>query len=405
LSVTAKPGKALVKCHKGCPNEDIMAALGLPMSALFDDPDEGANGKREIVATYDYTDEAGQLLFQVARFVPKDFRQRRPDGRGGWIWSTKGVRKVLYRLPEVLAAVAAGDPVFIVEGEKDATALVRAGHTATCNPMGVGKWRAEHTRALEGAKQVVVVADKDVPGWRHARSVRDQVAGVAGEVVVVEALSGKDVSDHLAAGLSVEQLVVLDDASLEERCQDGALSAEAATAKAGRQPNAEGRSVRLTRASVIRPRAVRWTWEDRLAVGTFNLLGGREGIGKSTIGLALAAQLTRGTMPGIHFGKPKAVIVATTEDAWEFTIVPRLMAAGADLDLVYRADVTEAEVDGLPLVLPSDLGGLEERAREVGAAAIMLDPVISRLDESLDSAACTAAILTVFIVSSRLFPS
>lgn len=45
-----------------------------------------APAARRIVATYDYTDAHGELLFQVVRYHPKDFRQRRPDGKGGWVW-------------------------------------------------------------------------------------------------------------------------------------------------------------------------------------------------------------------------------------------------------------------------------------------------------------------------------
>jgi hypothetical protein len=220
LSLGHGRSSLVMHCFADCSANAVMTRLGLPMSLLFEDHGQRANGRNEIVATYDYADEAGQLLFQVVRYLLKVFRQRRPDGRGDWAWSTKGVRKVLYRLPEVLAAVAAGDPVFVTEGEKDADALVRAGYVATCNPGGLGKWRPEHTRALEGAKQVVVVADRDPPGRRHARSVRDQVAGVAGEVMVVEAVEGKDVSDHLAAGLSVEQLTVLGDEALDGYCAE-----------------------------------------------------------------------------------------------------------------------------------------------------------------------------------------
>ena len=94
---------------------------------------------------------------------------------------------------------------------------------------------------------------------------------------------------------------------------------------------------------------------------------------------------TRGQLPGIYSGTPRAVIVAATEDSWEHTIVPRLMAAGADLDLIFRVDVTV--VDGLDttLILPSDLGQLEVSVAEVDAALILLDPLMSRLSASLDT--------------------
>ena len=96
-----------------------------------------------IADTYDYTDEDGNFLFQVVRYDPKDFKQRHIGGKGGWIWNLNGVRRVLYRLPELMAADPA-KPVFIVEGEKDANRLIQQGLIATTNPMGAGKWLPEY---------------------------------------------------------------------------------------------------------------------------------------------------------------------------------------------------------------------------------------------------------------------
>jgi putative DNA primase/helicase len=93
------------------------------------------------VAAYDYQAATGELLFQVVRFEPKDFRQRRPDGNNGWIWKMADVEKVLYRLPVVIAAVAESRAIYIVEGEKAIHALESFGLVATCSPGGAGKWR------------------------------------------------------------------------------------------------------------------------------------------------------------------------------------------------------------------------------------------------------------------------
>ena len=176
------------------------------ISALASQAKGKPNGRpgSRIVAEYSYADEAGCLLFQVCRFDPKDFRQRAPDGRGGWRWTTKGVRRVLYRLPQVLAAVADGLRVFICEGEKDAGALEQAGFAATCNPGGAGKWMPDYTAALKGAS-VCIIADKDNVGRAHAALVAHSLQGVAVEVRVIECpdLEGKpvkDPSDFFAAG-------------------------------------------------------------------------------------------------------------------------------------------------------------------------------------------------------------
>jgi putative DNA primase/helicase len=170
----------------------------------------GVNGngmKPEIIATYDYTDEDGALLYQVVRFGPKkDFRQRRPDGKGGWTWKLGDVRRVPYRLPRVVEAVALDRTIYVVEGEKDVSAIEYAGGVATCNPGGAGKWQAWCSDPLQGAR-VTIVADQDKPGRAHARQVAAALEGVATSAVIVEPKSGKDAADHLAAGFGLDDFV------------------------------------------------------------------------------------------------------------------------------------------------------------------------------------------------------
>ena len=210
LSVSeGEDGRVLLKCQAGCTVADVMAALGLSMADLF--PPKGRDSAAEIVAVYDYADETGELVFQVVRYASKAFKQRRPDGAGGWLWNLKGVPRVLYRLPEVLEAVTRARTVFVAEGEKDVDALHAAGEVATCNPMGAGKWRAEHAQVLYGAAEVVVVADKDDTGCAHARVVADSLRGHVGKLLIVEAATGKDAADHLGAGRTVDELTVIYD--------------------------------------------------------------------------------------------------------------------------------------------------------------------------------------------------
>ena len=148
--------------------------------------------------------------------------------------------------------------------------------------------------------------------------------------------------------------------------------------------DSNGRHLRLVPAAGIKPRRVRWLWTDRFALGSLGIIAGREGLGKSTICYTLAALVTQGAMRGEFHNQPKSVIVCATEDSWEHTIVPRLIAAEADLNRVYRVDVTK---DGLPigLVLPNDLHQLEEAAKQVDAAMLLLDPLTSRLNGKLDT--------------------
>lgn len=161
---------------------------------------------REIVAIYDYRSADGAIVYQVLRYHPKTFRQRRPIGAHQWSWSVDRSLWVPYRLPELLAAVAAGDTVWIVEGEKDADAMHAAGHVATCNPCGAGKWPAAFARHFTGAS-VVIVRDKDDPGTKHARDVFRSLRLTCASIRVVEARAGKDAADHLKHGHTAEQFV------------------------------------------------------------------------------------------------------------------------------------------------------------------------------------------------------
>lgn len=198
-------GRVLIACRAGCPTDAILEALGMTTRDLFHV--ELADGRGPaVVAEYRYVDERGELLFVVERRSPKGFRQRRPDGRGGWVWKLGDTRRVLYRLPEVLAAAASGNTVYVAEGEKDVHALELAGVVATCNPAGAGKWRPEYGDMLRDA-HVVIVADVDEAGRQHARQVLADLTGKAASVRIVEPATGKDAADHLSAGGRVEDLV------------------------------------------------------------------------------------------------------------------------------------------------------------------------------------------------------
>jgi len=146
-----------------------------------------------------------------------------------------------------------------------------------------------------------------------------------------------------------------------------------------------GRRVALRAATSITMRRVRWLWDGRLALGTLSLLGGREGQGKSLWSLTLAAQITRGELPGEHFGIPRNVIVVAAEDAWDFTIVPRLTANGADLSRVFQAISVTSEDLEVPMALPHDLASFEKQIAQNDVAFVVFDPLISRLDAALDS--------------------
>jgi hypothetical protein len=216
LSVTlADDGRTLVHCFTGCRTEWVCAAVNMTLADLAPPSDNGQ--RRREVASYDYCDEHGSLVYQVVRLEPKDFRCRRPDGRGGWTWNLDGERVVPYRLHELAEARR----VYVAEGERDCDALAALGLTATTNHGGAGKWRGEHTRALVAAAvpEVMVLRDNDRPGAAHQDSVAQHCAAAGLRVKRLELPGlpplrekhGEDVTDWLASGHSLAELEKLAD--------------------------------------------------------------------------------------------------------------------------------------------------------------------------------------------------
>ncbi len=217
-------GGIIFKCHRGCVPKDVASAMaeavGVHPSAFSRERAKAQPNHRQAVATYDYTDEAGALLYQEVRTEPKDFFLRRPDGQRGWISNLKGIRKVIYRLPEIGRAMKALAPeqriVVIVEGCKDADTLNKHGLLATTNPMGAGKWRTEYTDQLvqAGVKVVAILRDNDKPGEAHAAQVATSClrSGLQVKHLNLPGLPpirdkhGEDVTDWLATGHSIEDL-------------------------------------------------------------------------------------------------------------------------------------------------------------------------------------------------------
>lgn len=179
---------------------DVIRDLGAELERLSPSPDTrpktpDQRPQKRIVATYDYTDPQGNLVFQAVRYDPKEFRQRRPDREGGWIWNMEGINRIPYRLPEVLLA----DTVSITEGEKDADNVRACGYTATCNVGGAGKWLDAYSEFLSG-KNIIVIPDNDDPGRKHADSIIKSLDGKVNSLKLVQIPAPyKDVSDWLSS--------------------------------------------------------------------------------------------------------------------------------------------------------------------------------------------------------------
>lgn len=206
LSLTVGADRqVLMLCRASCPTDTVLAAIGLTLADLF----EPSPLRRRLVAAYDYRGTQGELLYQVCRYEPKDFRARRP-ARTGWSWSLGDATRVPYRLPE-LVALPARAQVIVVEGEKDADSLAAVGLVATTNVGGAGNWRSEYGEWLQG-RDVVIIPDNDPAGRRHADLVAVALTGVASSVRIctLPGLRTKgDTSDWLDAGGTRDELLAL----------------------------------------------------------------------------------------------------------------------------------------------------------------------------------------------------
>lgn len=196
-------GKLLLHCHAGCRFQEILAAAGVESTKRDAQPPRRSETRKRIAATYPYTNAAGELLYEVVRFEPKDFRPRLPDGTYG----LNGTARVLYRLPD-LCNIGEDTFVYLVEGEKDADRLTAEGMVATTTAGGAKGAEKTPLDPLHN-RHVVIIPDNDDAGRDFAQGIAARLHGKAASVRVVElpGVPGKgDASDYLDAGNDPEDL-------------------------------------------------------------------------------------------------------------------------------------------------------------------------------------------------------
>ncbi|PYS99941.1 MAG: hypothetical protein DMF63_09385 [Acidobacteria bacterium] len=222
-------GAILLKCFAGCTTLDVCTALGIKTAELFPEghghghPHRGhANGKHEtgpIVDRYIYPDETGKPVLSVTRHVPKTFKQWHPapNAPEGWALGRKArnptetdARLVLYRLPQILEAVALGHTIYVCEGEKDANAMALAGLDSTTAPGGADQWLETYTATLKGA-HVVVIADKDEKGREGAvkRCLALKPVSLSCKYLEMPGTNVKDPADFLTRGGTARNIIDL----------------------------------------------------------------------------------------------------------------------------------------------------------------------------------------------------
>jgi RecA-family ATPase len=332
-----------------------------------------ANPSREVKA-YNYVSETGELLFQVVRYQPKRFRQRRPDGRGGWSWSMGGVRRVLYQLPNVIEALASDKPVFIVEGEKDADTLWRLSIPATCNPGGAGKWKDNYSQHFAGAR-VFIIPDKDAPGAAHAATVAASIRAIGGQAHIVP-LPAKDASDWMTAGGTPEELYRLADLAIDVPHPPS----EPTKDHAGQAPKLEFLDPSTWSDRPVPPR--RWLVSNRIPLGVPTMLNGDGAAGKTTIALQLIVATARGTdWLGRPVDAPGSVIFFSAEE---------------DADEVHRRLAAILEHQGIGF---GDLSGVHLLCMPGD------DPVLGRLDKAAGIIRATPLFERLLTAATEIRPS
>ena len=384
--VIGEKQQILPTCFVGCTYDDILAAMGCQKRDLYP-PTGSAKPERDFrledaVAIYDYTDESETILFKVGRFAnPKDFRPFAPAGPT-WKLGEKGIRRhVPYHLPQLNAA-SPDEVVLIVEGEKDVERAERAGFVATTTHGGASapaKSAQELAAAVAGGK-VAIIPDADDPGDKYAAAVKKAIAESASSVVIARLPGlqhrkehGQDLSDWLELGHTADELRALVESAADEN-------------------SSQSLGVCLADVEV---EEFDWVWRGRIARRKITMADGNPGLGKSLATLDFAARIAMGKpmpdgSPGLD--APAGVVIVCGEDGLADTVKPRLLAAGASPDALKRVwainlvpeRLASGEISQRLLSLVNDLGALEAKITDIGAALLIIDPVTAYLGNQTD---------------------
>ena len=357
-------GCILLHCHAGCSTEHILSKMELKLSDLFLD---SQTDTKRIESVYSYVDENGKTLYEVVRYHPKDFRQRVPDGNGGYSYKLGNVRRVLYNLPNVISAVRTNQTVYIVEGEKDADNLNKLDYCATTNSGGAGKWRDSYSEFLSGAN-VVIIPDNDDPGRKHAEQVAVSLFGKAKSIRIIKLpdIPDKgDVSDFFNKHDKTNGIAILKE--LVDKATEWKPDKS--------EPNG------IICLGDIEAEEVEWLWYPYIPKGKITLLQGDPGDGKTFVALAIASIVSKGRrFPEDTYSKDREcgnVIYQTAEDGLGDTLKPRILKVGGDCFRIFVIDESQYQ-----LSLTDER--IEKYMKEKSPLLLVIDPIQAYLGSGTD---------------------
>ncbi len=371
-------GRVLLKCFAGCDNSDICRKLGIGMRDLF--PDAGRRRRVE-VAVYQYRDAAGKLVYEKVRYEPKDFRLRRPDGKGGYIYHLEGVQPLLYNLPALMKRKSA----LFVEGEKDCETARRLSLVATTSG-GTGSWRQEFAERFQN-KRLCIIADADPAGRKLARQVLSDTSPLAEMVKLIEMPRVKDLTEWVEKGGTREKLLELIQA---------VPVVTAADLEAQHEPeprSAEGFKLTLLGDLLAEPEEeTTWLLDGILPAAGVALLAGKPKAGKSTLARCLALAVARGESFLNRITVRGAVLyLALEEKRSEVKKHFEALGATGEEEILIHAEHAPAGA----------LAAAREAIRQHKPVLVIVDPLLkfARVKDANDYAQVTAALEPLLVMA------
>lgn len=350
MSVKQGDDRILLHCHGGCKPEDIVDAMGLNMSDLFIRPNAAKDFKKiehppkkqpkpwkprnDIVASYEYRDDGGHLLAVKDRDHNKFMSWRYQDKTGNWFYGKGDVDLPLYKHECI------GNPVYLVEGEKDVDTMIAGGLHAVTNPNGAGEWKDRYTEQLRGY-DVCIIPDNDDTGRKHAETAANALHGVAASVKLADlselwpGIPEKgDVTDYTewCRGIGRSEANIFKSIEiLRENTPEFVPSSP------------QGGSTDMFKSiSDFSEMEATWLVKGWIPDEQITLLAADGGVGKTTLACNIIAAISNGGQCVLDSEdvqrEPQKVLILTTEDSISKKLKKKLRLAGANLDNIFAPD-------------------------------------------------------------------